>query len=116
MPNPCKYMVIRVLKPITKVGLSIAPSLTFAQLTSLGGPYGLDASRIRCTGFRNTDGADSRLVHLLDEPDVHRAGLAGPGHRQAACRNHDARDKVRQLNVPSFPLSKPGSRLLLSFS
>jgi hypothetical protein len=107
MPNPCKYMVIRVLKPITKVGLSIAPSLTFAQLTSLGGPYGLDASRIRCTGFRNTDGADSRLVHLLDEPDVHRAGLAGPGHRQAACRNQHARDKVRRLRSRRFLFRNP---------
>src|SRR6266481_9924932 len=109
-------MVIRVLKPITKVGLSIAPSLTFAQPTSLGSPYGLDASCIRCTCFRNSNGADSRLVHLLDEPDVHSAGLAGPSHRQAACRNQHARDKVRRLNVPAFPLSKPGSRLLLSFS
>src|SRR5260370_31460490 len=109
-------MVIRVLKPIAKVGLSIAPFPYVRQLTSLGSPYGLDASCIWCTCFRNTDGADSRLVHLLDEPDVHRAGLAGPSHRQAACRNQHARDKVRRLNVPSFPLSKPRSRLLLCFS
>src|SRR5258707_8013832 len=100
-------MVIRVLKPITKIGLSIAPFPYVRQPTSLGSPYGLDASCIRRTCFRNTDGADSRLVHLLDEPDVHRAGLAGPDHRQAACRNQDARDKVRRLNVPSFPLSNP---------
>src|SRR6267378_4311898 len=109
-------MVIRVLKPIAKIGLSIAPFPYVRQLTSLGSPYGLDASRIRCTCFRNTDGADSRLVHLLDEPDVHRAGLAGPSHRQAACRNQHARDKVRRLKRPvvsSFETGIPASSFFL---
>ena len=99
---------MRVLKPTARVGLSIAASITFAQLTLLGSPYGLDTSRIRCTCFRNTDGTNSRLVHLLNEFDVHRVGLAGPGHRKTACRNQHARNEVRRLNLPPFPLSKLG--------
>src|SRR5579864_2086058 len=109
-------MVMRVLKPRSKIGLPIAPIPLFAQLIVLGSPYGLDASCIRCTRFGNSDGADPRALHLLHEPDGHRPDLAGPGHRQTERRHPHAADEIRRLNLTSFSLSTTCSRLLHSFS
>src|ERR1700688_549853 len=97
-------MVMMVPEPALRLGQLIAPCLVFAQFTVFGSPHGLDASRIRCTCFGNTDGPDSGVVHLLDEFDVDRSGLAGPGDREAERRDPPAADKVRGLNRPPFPL------------
>src|SRR5579862_8852678 len=105
-----------VLQPSPGVGQLIAPLSTSAKPAILGSCYGLDASRIPYTCLRNPDGPDSRPLHLLDEPHGRGSYLAGSSDRQTKRRHPHARDEIRRLKQPSFPLSTPRSRLLLSFS
>src|SRR6266849_10991138 len=90
----------------------------FVQLTVLGSPYGLDASCIRCTCFRNSDGTGPRAVHLFDEPHGDRLDLASPSHRKAECRHPYAGDQVRRLSFQRFLFRNPipaSSFFLLTF-
>ena len=87
-----------------RLGQLIAPILCSLNLPFWGAPHGMDASRIRCTRFGNTDGAGFGVVYLLAEFDVDRSGLAGPGDREAERRDPPAGNKVRRLNLESFPL------------
>src|SRR5579859_4299342 len=91
-----------VLKPVSRVGQLIAPYNLLVQLTVLGSPYGLDASRLSCTCFGNTTWSYTRAVYLFDEPDGHCADVASPGNRQARRSDpHDGR-QVRRLSPGRF--------------
>ena len=83
---------------------------------TLGSPYGLDASRISFTCFGNTAGSHIGGVHLFDEPNGNRADLASSSDRQPKRGDPHDGDEVGRLDFPSFSLSKPDSRLLLSFT
>jgi hypothetical protein len=86
------------------------------KLPSLGSPYDLDASRISFTYFGNAAGSHIGGVHLFDEPNGNRADLASSSDRQPKRGDPHDGDEVGRLNFPSFSLSKPDSRLLLSFT
>ena len=102
---------MRVLKPASKFGLPIAPTPLFAQPILLRSPYGLDASCIRCTCFRNTNGLDAGSLYLFHEPNGCRPDLAGTGDRQAERRHPYDAIQIWRLNPASFPFSIPGLRL-----
>src|SRR5579859_177852 len=91
-----------VLKPVSRVGQLIASYNLLVQLTVLGSPYGLDASRLSCPCFGNTTWSYTRAVYLFDEPDGHCTDVASPGNRQARRSDpHDGR-QVRRLSPGRF--------------
>ena len=51
------------------------------------------------TRLRDANGAGDSVVHLYDERDVDRVGLAGSSHCETECRNSHAREQVRRLAI-----------------
>jgi hypothetical protein len=51
------------------------------------------------TRLRDTNGAGDSVVHLYDERDVDRVGLAGSSHCETKRRNSHAGEQVRRLAI-----------------